>query len=76
MQTASIQEAQTHLASLIAGLQPGEEIVITEQDRPVARLVTERHDKPRDRKPGSAIGKLVIIDDDDEHLEDFREYMQ
>lgn len=27
------------------------------------------------RQPGSAIGKLVIHADDDEHLNDFQEYM-
>jgi antitoxin (DNA-binding transcriptional repressor) of toxin-antitoxin stability system len=76
MQTTSLQEAQTHLAMLISQLQPGEELVITEQDQPVARLVAERREKPKTRQPGSAIGKLTIIEDDDAHLEDFREYMQ
>jgi hypothetical protein len=28
------------------------------------------------RQPGSAKGKLVILADDDEHLQDFQEYMQ
>jgi hypothetical protein len=27
------------------------------------------------RQPGSAIGKLIIHADDDEHLKDFQEYM-
>ncbi len=31
--------------------------------------------KRRNRQPGSAIGKLTIVEDDDAHLEDFREYM-
>jgi len=28
------------------------------------------------RQPGSAIGKLTITEDDDAHLEDFKEYMR
>lgn len=75
MATATIQEAQVHLASLIAQLKPGEELVIVERDRPVARLVAEPSNKVGSRQPGSAVGKLAIVEDDDVHLEDFREYM-
>ena len=75
MVTATIQEAQIHLAALIAQLKPGEELVIIERNRPVARLVAERSDKFGSRRPGSAIGKLTIVEDDEAHLEDFREYM-
>ena len=75
MTTATIEEAQAHLAALIAQLKPGEEVIIVERDRPVARLVAERHGQPGTRQPGRAIGKLTIVEDDDVHLEDFREYM-
>jgi antitoxin (DNA-binding transcriptional repressor) of toxin-antitoxin stability system len=75
MVTATIQEAQVHLSSLIAQLKPGEELVIIERNRPVARLVAEPSEEPGPRKPGIAIGKLKIIEDDDAHLEDFKEYM-
>ncbi|MCD4728602.1 MAG: type II toxin-antitoxin system Phd/YefM family antitoxin [Pirellulales bacterium] len=46
MTTATIEEAQAHLATLIAQLKPGEEVVIVERDRPVARLVAERGEIP------------------------------
>ena len=75
MVTATIQEAQVHLSSLIAQLKPGEELVIIERNRPVARLVAEPSEEAGPRKPGIAIGKLKIIEDDDAHLEDFKEYM-
>jgi antitoxin (DNA-binding transcriptional repressor) of toxin-antitoxin stability system len=75
MTTATIEEAQAHLATLIAQLKPGEEVMIVERDRPVARLVGERSTRTGPRQPGSAIGKLTIVEDDDAHLEDFREYM-
>jgi len=42
MTTVSMQEAQANLPAIIGRLQPGEEIVITEDQQPVARLVTER----------------------------------
>jgi prevent-host-death family protein len=71
----SIEEAQAHLAELIAGLRPGEELVITQNERPVARLIAQGRETRQPRKPGSAKGKLVILADDDEHLQDFKEYM-
>ncbi len=71
MTTATIEEVQASLPSLISKLKPGEEVVIMEHDRPVARLIGE----PRQRKLGGGSGKLVIVDDDDTHLTDFRNYM-
>jgi len=71
----SIEEAQARLAELIASLQPGEELVITQNERPVARLIAQSREARQPRKPGSAKGKLVILADDDDHLEDFKEYM-
>lgn len=75
MSTVSMQEAQASLPSLIAKLEPGEEVRITEDHRTVARLVGEPAHDRRPRRPGSAIGKLVVLEDDDQHLDDFREYM-
>lgn len=71
----SIEEAQAHLAELIAGLQPGEELVITQNEQPVARLIVQSRESQQPRRPGSAKDKLVILADDDEHLRDFKEYM-
>jgi antitoxin (DNA-binding transcriptional repressor) of toxin-antitoxin stability system len=63
------------LAVWISKLKPGEELVIIQRDRPFARLVAEPLPTVKPRQPGSAIGRLTIIKDDDSHLEDFREYM-
>ena len=71
----SIEEAQAHLAELIAGLQPGEELVITQNEQPVARLIAQGRETRQPRKPGSAKGKLVVLADDEDHLKDFEEYM-
>ena len=39
MQSVSIHEAKTRLSALIHAVERGEEIVITNRNRPVARLV-------------------------------------
>ena len=48
MPTVTIEEAQNKLTELIHRLMPGEEVVITENDQPVARLVASA---PPQRKP-------------------------
>ena len=63
------------LRELIATLQPGEELQITDGDQAVARLVAEPTGRRKPRQTGSAVGKLVIVSDDDEHLRDFQDYM-
>jgi len=75
MPYVSLNEAQTHLPDLIAGLKPGEELEITINDRTVARLVAEPAKARKPRRPGSAVGILVVVAEDDEHLRDFKDYM-
>ncbi len=75
MASVTIQEAQAKLPDLIRRLAPGEELVITENDQPVAKLVRAKPAISQRRQPGSAKGMITIVADDDEHLEDFVEYM-
>ncbi len=75
MSTVTLEEAQAHLPELIDSLQPGETLVITRNEKPVARLLVEASPIRKPRKAGSARGVLTIIQDDDEHLADFEEYM-
>jgi antitoxin (DNA-binding transcriptional repressor) of toxin-antitoxin stability system len=75
MTTVTLEEAQAQLPQLIEQLQPGEEIIITRDRRPVARLSAEELPKRQPRKAGSARGLLTIIQEDEEHLKDFAEYM-
>lgn len=75
MTTVSIQEAETRLSELIRQLKPGDEISITENDQPVAKLVRETPPARQRRQPGLAKGMLTIVAEDDEHLRDFAEYM-
>lgn len=72
MSTVTIEEAQARLLQLLAQLAPGQEIQIVDRDQPIARLI--RAAAPP-RQPGSAVGQLVILAEDDEHLRDFQEYM-
>jgi prevent-host-death family protein len=75
MSTVTIEEAQAKLSELIDTLAPGEEIMITRNQQPVAKLVGQHPSARQPRRPGSAKGKLVILAEDDEHLEDFKDYI-
>jgi antitoxin (DNA-binding transcriptional repressor) of toxin-antitoxin stability system len=74
MQTITLEEAQRHLTEIIDKLTPGEEVVLTRGDKPVARLVAVPGEKPRP-VPGRGKGMLTVISEDDDHLKDFAEYM-
>ena len=50
--TMSIDEVQAKLAEVIARLAPGEEIVITENQQPVAKLVSQKPVTRKRRVPG------------------------
>ena len=75
MTTVTLEDAQANLPALISKLRPGEEIVILERERPIARLLAAASEEQPGRRPGSAKGKLTIVEDDDSHLADFQEYM-
>ncbi|HTU92812.1 MAG TPA: hypothetical protein VMF69_22210 [Gemmataceae bacterium] len=76
MPTVSLDEAQAHLREIVISLQPGEEIVLTENGQPLAKLVkTQRTSWPC--KAGSAKGKVLYVAPDfDAPLEEFKEYME
>jgi antitoxin (DNA-binding transcriptional repressor) of toxin-antitoxin stability system len=75
MGTVTIEEAQAKLVELIDQLAPGEEVVITRNQQPVAKWAGQPPPIRKPRRPGSAQGKLMILAEDDEHLEDFKDYM-
>lgn len=64
----TVEEAQARLVELVRRLGPGEEIVITEGARAVGKLVGLG---AAPRRRGSAKG----MEEDEEHLKDFEEYM-
>lgn len=72
VRTIELDVAQATLGELIAGLTPGEEIVIVQNKQPVARILPTPHATPRF---GGCRGLLTIVEEDEEHLNDFQEYM-
>jgi antitoxin (DNA-binding transcriptional repressor) of toxin-antitoxin stability system len=72
----TLEEARARLLELVARVTGGEEIIITQDQQPVAKLVREPSTTRKPRKPGSAKGRLVILHEDDAHLKDFEEYMK
>ena len=60
----NLSDAKSKLSELINKVIAGEEVIIAKSGKPVAKLVPL--EKPiRDRKPGSAKGKLFISEDFD-----------
>jgi antitoxin (DNA-binding transcriptional repressor) of toxin-antitoxin stability system len=70
-----IEEAQKRLAEIIEQMVPGQQLFITQNDKTIARIVREISPPYQRPEPGSAKGMLTILAEDDEHLEDFKEYM-
>jgi len=70
--TIAIDEAQAKLKDIIARLGPRDEVVITDNNQPVARLVATVKAKPQF---GNCRGMLTFASEDDEHLVDFEDYM-
>jgi len=71
--TVDLDVAQATLGELIAALKPDDEVEIVQNQKTVARIVPPKRGTP---KFGSCKGMLTIISDDDEHLQDFAEYMR
>ena len=73
MVQVTAEEAQGHLADLIAKAMKGETVVITQDGHQTVQLVPVVQS---DRRPqfGSARGLITIADDFDEPLEEFDEY--
>lgn len=73
--TITVEEAQAKLKDIIHQLAPGDTIIITENQRPVARLRSEpAHVRPP-RRPGNCKGMITLLVEDDEHLQGFADYM-
>jgi antitoxin (DNA-binding transcriptional repressor) of toxin-antitoxin stability system len=77
LSTLSVEEAQAQLPKLIEQLQPGEEIVITRDQKPVARLIGEAKPDQPPRRLGTLKGSVLYMAPDfNAPLEDFTEYME
>lgn len=57
----TVEEAQAKLKKLIDQLAPGEELLITEDQQPVAKLVGQRHARPPRPAPGLGKGSILYM---------------
>jgi antitoxin (DNA-binding transcriptional repressor) of toxin-antitoxin stability system len=77
MTPLTIDEAQGRLREVLAGLQPGEEVALTDNGQPVAKLVREQPKPTLRPPPGLCKGMITYIAPDfDAPLEDMKEYME
>jgi antitoxin (DNA-binding transcriptional repressor) of toxin-antitoxin stability system len=77
MSSISVGEAQATLPELIHRLTPGQEVLLTEDDRPVAKLVATASEPPNTPKLGTQRGSVAYVAPDfDAPLDDFKEYME
>jgi prevent-host-death family protein len=75
MQVIDVEEAKTSLDDLLDAAIRGQEIVLTRDAQPVAKLVPLVQRRPRPQF-GSAKGLVHIADDFDAPLADFDEYVK
>lgn len=75
MYQVPLEQAKAQFSKLIQEAIKGQEIVITENNVPLLKLVSISKSKPR-AQFGSAKGLITMSDDFDAPLEDFKEYMQ
>jgi len=74
MYEVSVEKTQSvELHDLIDSVVNGEEVIFTQNDLPIAKLVAVRNGKPRPQF-GSAKGLFVMAKDFNEPLEDFDQY--
>lgn len=72
MPTITLHEAQANLSEWIRRLAPGEEILIVEGDRAVARLIAADRPRTPPLPPGFLRGSVLFMAPDfDAPLEDF-----
>ncbi|HLK55485.1 MAG TPA: type II toxin-antitoxin system prevent-host-death family antitoxin [Chthonomonadaceae bacterium] len=80
MTQVTLEEAEETLPQLIQIVQQGEEIIITADSKPIARLTSIAKIEPKEKpRPQFGSGKgllLYMAPDFDAPLDDFKEYME
>jgi antitoxin (DNA-binding transcriptional repressor) of toxin-antitoxin stability system len=76
MQTLTLEEAQTHLAEIIENLPPGEEVVLTKNDQPVATIRATAATVREAPRFGTLKGTILYIAPDFDYIpEGFEDYL-
>ena len=68
-----LKQAQSNLKELVDQAAHGEEVILTQEGRPVAKIIPIAR-RAVERRFGSAKGLITIPPEFDEPLDDFREY--
>jgi antitoxin (DNA-binding transcriptional repressor) of toxin-antitoxin stability system len=74
--TLAVEEIQVTLQELLDSLSPGDEVILTRNHQPVAKLVSE---PAKSARPAPGLGKGSIIfmaPDFDAPLDEFKDYME
>jgi len=72
----TLSDVSSKLPALLEAIRKGDEIVVTDRDKIVARVIGEGSILRTPREFGFLKGKIEIIAEDEEHLKDFEEYMK
>ena len=72
MAVFSIDEAESHFSELLERVLNGEEVIIVKAGKPVARILPVTSEVSS-RQPGNDKGKVTIMPDFDDPLEEFEE---
>ena len=78
MQTImEVEDIEMTLPQLLDHLTPGDEVILTRNHLPVAKLVSESAKPAKRPPPGLGKGSILFIAPDfDEPLEEMKEYME
>ena len=75
--TMAVEDLKLTLPELLDSLTPGDEVILTRNQQPVAKLrVPPPAPQRLPRVPGNCKGMITLLVEDDEHLKDFEEYMK
>jgi len=77
--TMAVEDMQLTLTELLDRLMPGDEVILTRNQRPVAKLVSAAPVPQPKQRPGPGLCKgmiTYIAPDFDAPLEDLKEYME
>ena len=76
MQTMTVEEAQSHLAEIIERLPPGDSVILTRDDKPVATIHATPPPEPTSRQFGTLKGTILYMAPDfDDIPEGFEDYL-
>lgn len=74
MPQVDVAQARREFDQLLERASRGEDVLITKDDRPLARITAPSKEEKRKRQFGSVEGEIWMSEDFDEPLDDFQEY--